>query len=334
MNPVQPSGEPPLPVDGDSVASHADAEDETGTSAAAGEAGRIERARLLADKWKARAEDAYADAAARRESSSVIDAAFRAIERDVRSGGAVLAGALAFRLFMFMVPYVLVLVLVLGAASDLSKYSASKLAQSLGITGVIARSVSDAARLTGFSRLVSLVVASFALFLASRALLKVLRATHALVWDQVPKHRSTSRGALVLIAALALATALIGLIGYIRNHSGITGIIASVAFTAVPFLIWLFISTKLPHAPGSSWKDLWPGAVVFAIGIELLHLFTVYWVVDEVSTKQERYGILGVALALLLWAYLMGRIVILAAVVNQAVWAANHGDATTDTAVF
>jgi hypothetical protein len=63
-----------------------------------------------------------------------------------------------------------------------------------------------------------------------------------------------------------------------------------------------------------------PGAVVFAIGMEVLHLVTVYWISGQVEHKTETYGAIGFALALLLWAYLLGRLITSAAVINETLW--------------
>jgi uncharacterized BrkB/YihY/UPF0761 family membrane protein len=47
---------------------------------------------------------------------------------------------------------------------------------------------------------------------------------------------------------------------------------------------------------------------------------TVYWIAREVESKTDTYGAIGFALALLLWAYLMGRFITSAAVINESLW--------------
>jgi len=56
-------------------------------------------------------------------------------------GGGILAGALAFRIFLFMVPYVYVVFTVLGAASHATSQDPAQLARNTGITGVLASAV-------------------------------------------------------------------------------------------------------------------------------------------------------------------------------------------------
>ena len=76
----------------------------------------------------------------------------------------------------------------------------------------------------------------------------------------------------------------------------------------------------MPHASDVPWTALLPGAIFFGLGLEALHLVTVYWIAREVEHKTDTYGAIGFALALLLWAYLLGRRITSAAVVNETLW--------------
>ena len=75
-----------------------------------------------------------------------------------------------------------------------------------------------------------------------------------------------------------------------------------------------------PPAPGTTAVDLLPGAVLFGVGVQALHVFTVVYVARAVTSKSQSYGVLGTSLALLLWAYLMGRLVVAAAALNVSWW--------------
>jgi uncharacterized BrkB/YihY/UPF0761 family membrane protein len=70
--------------------------------------------------------------------------------------------------------------------------------------------------------------------------------------------------------------------------------------------------------------------VLAAVGVEVLHLVTVYWISYAVAKKTERYGAIGAALALLLWAYLLGRVITSAAVLNATVWYRGQPGAVPD----
>src|SRR5436309_2122706 len=90
-----------------------------------------------------------------------------------------LAGAVAFRVFLFLVPYVFVLVCVFGLGASASDEDPGTLARKSGIGGLAAKALSGVGDLSVGERILALVVAGFALLLATRALLKVLRIVHA-----------------------------------------------------------------------------------------------------------------------------------------------------------
>src|SRR5262249_56721413 len=58
----------------------------------------------------------------------------------------------------------------------------------------------------------------------------------------------------------------------------------------------------------------------FALGVLVLHLVTVYWIAHQVESKTDTYGAIGAALAILLWAYLLGRLITASAVINASLW--------------
>jgi uncharacterized BrkB/YihY/UPF0761 family membrane protein len=52
----------------------------------------------------------------------------------------------------------------------------------------------------------------------------------------------------------------------------------------------------------------------------LLQFLTVYFFSRYVEDKTETYGAIGAALAILLWAYLLGRVVVTSAFLNAVRW--------------
>ncbi len=125
-------------------------------------------------------------------------------------------------------------------------------------------------------------------------------------------------GMLVLIVTFALAVS--ALIGKLRGDSFVLGLVASILWILLPVAVWLFVSWHMPHAPDAPWTAFIPGAVVFGVGLEALHLVTVYWIARDLEHKTSTYGAIGFALALLLWAYLLGRLVTTSAVINETLW--------------
>jgi uncharacterized BrkB/YihY/UPF0761 family membrane protein len=144
---------------------------------------------------------------------------------------------------------------------------------------------------------------------------------HALVW-QVPRTRlqSANRAALGYILLVTVLLALSLGVSALREHFALWGTVALVLYTLVPLLFWWFASWWFPHRP-CPLIALAPGAALFAIGVALLHVVTLVWFPHHLESKSETYGTIGVAIALLLWAYLLGRLITLAAVLNAALWA-------------
>ena len=80
---------------------------------------------------------------------------------------------------------------------------------------------------------------------------------------------------------------------------------------------------KLPHR-GSSWRDQLPGAVLVGLGTQLIHLAVVLYLAPKIGRSSELYGALGAATVLLLWLYLVARLIVAAAFLNAALWEHHH----------
>lgn len=257
---------------------------------------------------------------AARGTSPTVGFAFDALSYDTDTGAPVLAAALAFRVFLFQVPYVCVLVIGAGFVADLTGRAVESFFHGRGITRLTAESVSGAAHFSGWTRVTAFVVALYALFLSARSMVKVLAIVHSLVWG-VPRAKlaSATRAALGFIALITALVALSVAAVLIRQHFGLGGLAALLIYAVAPFVVWWYASTWLPHRE-CPLIALAPGAALFATGIELLHIATVVWFPHHIESKSDVYGTLGVSIALLLWAYLLGRLVTLSAVLNAALW--------------
>jgi uncharacterized BrkB/YihY/UPF0761 family membrane protein len=272
------------------------------------------------EQAKAKVEQMRRDLEAARPRSRTIDVAFATVEHDVATGGAVLGAALAFRIFLFLVPYVFVLVYGFGLATDASSGDPHDMAQKLGIAGLMASTIDTAAEQSLFTRIVVFVTASITLVIASRSLLKVLAITHALVWAQpVRSYPRLTRSAIALVVILTAGLALVQALTWLRGRSFFVGLVGELLFILVPTGLWLLFSWRhLAHPDDATWKDLIPGAVLIGVGVQILHFVTVFWITRYLASKSETYGAIGSALAILLWAYLCGRLMAGSAVLNAA----------------
>jgi uncharacterized BrkB/YihY/UPF0761 family membrane protein len=296
------------------------------------ELGRIAKLKLVAEHWEARGRDAYDGLQARRADSATLDSVFGAAEHDEDVGGGILAGAVAFRLFLFLVPLVFVVVVVFGLASDTSGESSRSLAQSAGAAGLLARAFGSVSRGGIWGHLTAFALGSFAVFLTSRAALKVLRLASGLTW-RVPtkKLEQPTKAAGIFVLVIIGALLLVQLVGALRDVSFGLGLVATMLFVLIPAALWGYFSLHaFPHPDGIGWKAVLPGSLLVGVGIQMLHLFTIYWIARQVDSKSETYGAIGIALALLFWSYLMGRILVAGMVLNASLWYRTHSTQETD----
>ncbi len=286
---------------------------------------RLARIRTQKERVTARIVGAADQLETRRRESTTIDSALRTLERDSEIGGGVLAAAVGFRVFLFLVPYVFVFVAGFGVASGASTKSASEAAHDAGIGGLIANSLGDFGHISFGQRVVFLVIGLFALALSARALVKTLAVVHTLVWGTVNRRKvSATKGAALLVGLVTVAMIVSAAVSWLRGRSFVGGLVGTIIYLLVPLIMWLVVSWLLPHAPDLEWPSLLPGAIVVGAGIGVLNLITVYWISREVSRRSDTYGALGAALAMLLWAYLLGRLIVAATVTNAALWRRNH----------
>ena len=68
------------------------------------------------------------------------------------------------------------------------------------------------------------------------------------------------------------------------------------------------------------WHSAWPLPVLWAIGLDVLHLLTTFWIGPLVARKSNTYGAVGIALAVLFWVYVLGRVIVGSAGLNATLW--------------
>jgi uncharacterized BrkB/YihY/UPF0761 family membrane protein len=256
-----------------------------------------------------------ARAQSERERHGSVDAAFEIFDHDAEIGGGIMAGALAYRLFIWLLPLALVAVAGLGFAADAASKSPEDAAKTIGLAGLVSTSISGAAEST--NRWYAILIGIPILLYTTRSLLRALIITHRLVWTDlrgsVPKPTPIlTLKVLPLFVGLFVISSATHKVG---DFSFVGGLVAT-ALIAIPYAsLWLCISILLPHH-GTGWRALVPGAILFAFGVEVLQFVVVYVVAPQLSSKQGSYGALGVAAALLFALYLLSRLVIATAVVN------------------
>jgi membrane protein len=257
------------------------------------------RIRAWQSSLRARGERLAERAQSERQLHKSVDATFQMVDRDADLGGGIIAGALAYRLFIWMLPLALVLVGGLGIAADAAEETPEEAADLLGMGGLVSHSIASAA--TGNGRWYALLIGIPILVYTTASVLRVLIVSHRLLWtdSRARAQRATPVATLRLLVLLLAFPLAAVLASAIRGWSPGVGILAT-ALSIVPFAaLWLLISSYLPHRD-ASWQALVPGALLFGVGVEALNVFTAYVLTPWALNKQGTYGALGLAAALLL----------------------------------
>jgi uncharacterized BrkB/YihY/UPF0761 family membrane protein len=280
---------------------------------------RLERTRLRTAALQARAKRVAQRAEAERARHGSVDAVFEAVDRDLEVGGGIIAGALAYRFFIWLLPCALVLIAGLGIAAGAFSTSPASAAKSVGLAGLVSNSIASAAK--GSARWYALGVGVPILFFATRSVLRVLIGAHRLVWTDLraAAPRPTAKGTVRLLGLFISFFLVSGLAAAARAHSVAGGLVTSLILI-VPYAgFWLLVSMRLPHRD-APWTSLIPGALLFAVGIEVVQLVAAYLMGPWALSKQGTYGALGIAAALLIALFLVSRLMVGAALLNATLW--------------
>jgi uncharacterized BrkB/YihY/UPF0761 family membrane protein len=257
--------------------------------------------------------------------------AFRFKDRSTGVGANLMAGAIAYRLFIWLLPASLVVVSLAGFFRDSTFYDPESAARSLGLSAYVA---ADVAEQSHRGRWGSLVIGLFALFFASASAGRTLHTIHQLTWGIDPKnwHRRGSHrlaGNFLVFASGVLVGSVLA--SWVRHKTFGPGLLATL-ITGVAFgAVWFWMSLRLPHAD-APWRALIPGAVLVAAGTEFLHFFAAYYLVRKLASSSELYGALGSAAAILLWLYMIGLMLVASPVLNATLWH-SRGEPTVTRAV-
>jgi membrane protein len=265
---------------------------------------------------RTRAERSLAWVNEARTSHPSVDAGFLAADRDKRVAAGVLAGGVAYRFFFWMLA---VSLLGNGALGFIDAQDVKDVLTQQGVDAAVVDSI-ETGHPSDTGRWWLVVVGIWLVLWTGYLGAKALMLVHATVWGvAAPKVRNVLIASVVFTGTVLLLIGAMSAARWVREESPTPGVIATFAVVLVPFAIWLVASRYLPHAD-VGWMGLLPGAVVVAVGLEGLHLFTVYFLGPKLANATELYGVLGVVSTILFWLYIAGRLVVGAATVNASLY--------------
>ena len=255
----------------------------------------------------------------RRGEAMPFDLAATLYERDRDTFASVLGAALAMRLFLFLVPFMAVVVGVLIVV--FGPDGIDSVLQGASVTGSMAnqiRSATDTTRPAGLALLASGLVLSL---WAGRSLTRGLAACSAGAWRITGREgRATLRMAGTVTSLIALLLAMAGFMNRVREQFPLPLATTSwLAMLAVASLAWFAVTWSLPRRtsdPGA----LLPGAVLTGVTLTALQWVMQYYLPGRIERASDLTGSLGLTIATLGYLFMVGRIMAASLILNAVVW--------------
>ncbi len=277
-------------------------------------------------RWRSRGEATVTRSMERvtelRRRSTGADISAGVLERFVSVNGSILAGFLAYRLFLLILPLVVVVV----ALSGYSATATADVSQHLQLGRTLAGMIADAGAQAGEGRGVLLVTGLFALVITSWGMLSGLQYVSARVWQlRTRRFPGKAKSFIRLLGSLFLFGFVLYLSALVRNAGFFAGVAGALSTWASTFVAFFGLGWILPRR-SREWFWLLPGASVGALGQLLLQIVGTYYLTRLLSNASETYGTIGITVAALSYLYLGGALVVVSLAVNAVVWARFEDD--------
>ena len=238
----------------------------------------------------------------------------RAVERNKRVAATVLAGGLAYKLFLWLLPFGL----VLGGGLGLSNADSTEEAvEGGGLPGAVTNAIGDAARSTDSQSWWLFLVGVPLLLWAGYGGAKAVQLIYALVWDEPPPRTKPLLGSLAFTGMVCAFLAAVALTWWVRADW--PGLFAPVLTFAPLAAMWLWVSLHLPHRD-APWQALVPGALLVAIGFQVLHEVVGRFLVPKLEDSTSLYGDLGATATFLFFMYMTAILVVISPVLNSSLY--------------
>jgi uncharacterized BrkB/YihY/UPF0761 family membrane protein len=239
-------------------------------------------------------------------------------ERDL--GGGLIAGGVAFRIFLWLVPLGLVVAALLSFWVEHDEDGLEEATREFGVGAAAAQAAAEA--LEAGDRNAGLVLVFGLVMLAwfSLGAVRALILAHALAWQlKPPRIRrpfrviATFNGLFVGYTAVSLGLA------WLREQLGTISILGTALTLAASTGVALTAMWLLPRRATTP-RDLLPGALLVAVGAQLIQIAVLFYFAPRLGRSEETYGALGTAATLLIWLYVISRLLTGAAFLNSTLW--------------
>lgn len=249
--------------------------------------------------------------------------------------GGYLAGAVTLAAFLSIFPLILVAVAVLGFFSaddpDITRQVLDGLA--IPSRGEAADAVRSAIETAEKSRKAASVVGVAGLLWSGLGLVAALQYAYDSVWQVKGRGiKDKAVGLLWLVGGGLLFSASFALTAAVQFLPAVLAPLQLLLAVVVSAVMFLWTMKLLPNRD-VGWRPLVPGALLGAVGFEVLKVVGGIYVPRAVSSSSALYGSIGVVFALLAWLFFFGRLVVYSSVLNVVLWERAHGTDTVELQV-
>jgi membrane protein len=262
-----------------------------------------------------------------------LDTVLSVNERFGAVGGGPLSSSIALAAFVSLFPLLLVIIAVLGFWSAGDNAFATSFVHDLGLRGSAADTVREAIATAEGSRQAASVIGLAGLLWAGLGVVGALQNACNSVWqargrglvDKLVALRWLLGAGLLFLISLAIGP----LLNLLPGAGVILAVAAGLALSVALFL-WTFTSLGNAHV---GWRVHLPGALLVAIGFEVLKAVGAVYVPRAVASSSALYGSLGVVFAVLAWLLLYGRLIVYGVVLNVIRYERSVGTVTAEIEV-
>ena len=242
--------------------------------------------------------------------------------------GGYLAAAVTLAAFTSLFPLLLVTVAVVGFLS-VDRDLPSRIIGELGLTGNAADVVVKAIATAQESRRGALGFGTIGLLWSGLGMVAAIQYALDNVWQVTGRGLKDKLGGLIWLAgSVVILTASFGLTAVLNVLPWVAPLSILVGL-AVNFALWMWTLRALVNV-SLPWRALVPGALLGAVGLEVLKLVGSIYVPRAVSASSALYGSIGVVFAILAWLFFFGRLTVYVAVVSVVRWEDEHGTVTVE----
>src|ERR1700730_13356272 len=234
--------------------------------------------------------------------------------------GGQLAALISYYAFVSLFPLLLVFVTVLGFILQNDPAERERILNGALRQMPLIRDQLNLHSLTGTPA--ALAIGIILSLLAGLGITNAAQTAFNRIWHVPFKHRPNflfarlrGLGVLAILGTMVIvATVAAGFVGA-ASH-GPLAVVAGIVVALLLNLATFLLAFKLLTAADVGWRDLLAGAVIAAVGWQLLQYFGGYYVNHELKRTGPLYGVFALVLGLLAWLYIGAQLTIFAAEVN------------------